>query len=397
MNIFRILGTVEAKIDGFDSGLIINKLRKECKVLMLYVKNDSVYIQVPYTNRRLLEKLCSEHGFSLEIIKEKGLYYKLFRYRKRFGLIVGAVICTAAMIYLSNCVLKVRVVGADGGEVEERIKLLLAEDGIRAGGYIPSINFLDANAKLMEMCDEVAWASIGHSGSVVTVNVSLLTERVPTDLGRIPCNLVASRDGQIVSVNVLEGELCVLLGDTVKKGDILVNGIIERRNGLAYYYHSMATITAVYDETVEFEQALYDRAVVDGETVYSKNLCFFDYEIPKPWFKTPDGSCKIKTYSSPVSFFGIELPVSVKTTEYTEQISKLKIYTYEEAEKILRQKLKIYEDNLLGDSEILNCDVELEMSDDVLKLKAVYSLKGNIAKESPIYVDSKNRLNSISY
>lgn len=386
MNIFSILGTYKAKIIGFDSGLIVNRLRKECKVISLYTEGEAIYVSVPFSDERKLAKICSDHGFLLETAEKTGLCYHFLKYKKRYGIAFGIILCLILAIYLSNIALKIRIVGTDDPDISRKIKEIIAQEGIKPGAYIPSMNFLNVNAKLVGISDDVAWASIGSSGCVVTVNVSLATHKVKSEEGRIPCNIVASRDGQIVDAQVLTGELCVLIGSAVKKGDILVSGIVERLNKRAYYYHSVAKIKAIYEEKIELEQPLYDSTVTDGKTYYSKDLCFFDYSIPISGFKKPDGICSVSSVSVPVEFLGIELPISIKTTEYTEQLSKLKIYSYEEAEKILLKKLDNYENNLIGDSEIVGKNVSIETADDTVKLTADYTLKGDIGTESPIYL-----------
>ena len=243
--------------------------------------------------------------------------------------------------------------------------------------------------RLFEVSPDVSWASIGHSGSVVTVNISMPTNKVKSEEGRIPCNIVAAHDGRIVSADVLVGEFTSLIGSGVKKGDILVSGIVDNKNGNAYYRHSIAKVIAEYEETVAFEQKLYDRIETDGETVYKKSLCFFEYEIPLPGFKQPSENARISSDYTPIMLFGLRLPIGVRTDGYTEIIKKNKIFTTESAEAELQRKLDIYEKNLIADQEILQKDVSIDVIDDTVRLTAKYLLKGDIASESPIFVDDK--------
>lgn len=386
MNIFAFLGTVEARIIGFDSGLIINKLRKECNVISLYIESEAIVIKVPFMNMKKLNEITNKHGFLLEIIEEKGVYYYLRRYFKRFGIAAGALLFIFLSIYLSNIAFKVRIIGVNDPALEYTIRSTAAQEGAKAGAYIPSLNFLEIESKLMELSDDIAWASVGSSGSVITINVSEATKRVKSDAGRIPCNIVASHDGFIVSADVLAGEFTSLVGTAVRKGDVLVSGIVERRNKRAYYYHSIAKVIAEYSETIELEQSLYDRSIVDGEAVYQKHLSLFELDIPISITKRPSGRCKISVTEAPIKLFGVKLPIGIKTIEYREQTSKLKIYTKDEAKKILNDKIDTYEKNLLGNAEIINREIETWLEGDIMKLKAVYTLRGDIARESPIFV-----------
>ena len=75
-----------------------------------------------------------------------------------------------------------------------------------------------------------------------------------------------------------------------------------------------------------FEQKLYDRIETDGETVYKKSLCFFEYEIPLPGFKQPSENARISSDYTPIMLFGLRLPIGVRTDGYTEIIKKNKIF-----------------------------------------------------------------------
>ncbi len=381
----RLIGIITVRIDGFDIGIIINRLRKECKVLSLTTKNDTVYAILPFYCEKKLQDIASENNCVLEVTSRKGIYFHVAKYRKRFGIVAGIIFAIILSFWLSNIVFSIRIVGTDDESVIYEVKEILKEEGLKAGAFIPSLNYLKLQARLFEIDDDISWVSIGNSGSVVTVNLRLVTEKAETDEGRMPCNIVATEDAQIVDINVLVGHLEILIGDAVSKGDLLVSGYVERGNGKVYYYHSIANITAVFERTVTFEQSIYDRQIIDGESYYSRCLSIFDFNIPIPDFNFLEGSYITDTYTSNCSIFGIELPIGITTTEYTEQISKLNIYSLDEAENIVSEKLSTYEEYLLGDYEVIDKDVTIERTDNSVLLTCVYTLKGDIGIESPIY------------
>ena len=47
-----------------------------------------------------------------------------------------------------------------------------------------------------------------------------------TENGTYPCHIIAARDGVVRKIEVRTGIPLVKVGDTVKKGDILISGII---------------------------------------------------------------------------------------------------------------------------------------------------------------------------
>lgn len=391
MNYYRAIGAFDARIDGFDSAKVIGEISKMPAVISLTNEGETVFVSLPFMYRKRLESICDSCGSLVTIERERGIIYFISKYIRRFGIFAGILFCIVVSLFLSNIVLEIRVVGANSEAVESSIKEILAQEGIKAGGYIPSINFLDAQTRLFEVSPDVSWASIGHSGSVVTVNISMPSNKVKSEEGRIPCNIVASHDGRIVSADVLVGEFTSLIGNGVKKGDILVSGIVDNPNGNAYYRHSIAKVIAEYEETVTFDQKLYDRVETDGETVYKKSLCFFEYEIPLPGFKHPSENSRISSDYTPIMFFGLKLPIGIRTDGYTEIITKNKIFSTESAQAELIRKLDIYEKKLIVDKEIIQKDVSVDVIDDTVRLTAKYLLRGDIASESPIFVDDKTK------
>lgn len=389
MSIYDVLGTFQADIDGFESARLIDDLCKRCKVLSLNVANDTVSVSLPFYQEKYLAKMCEDSNSVMAVRSRKGLYYFVSRYLKRYGIAIGILLFVIFGFLLSNTVLKIRVIGAQTPEFEQIVRETVAAAGIKPGKFIPSIDFADVELTLFKSSPYIAWTSIGHSGSVVTVNVSLATLKVNTDEGRIPCNILASRDGRIVSADVLAGEFTTLIGNAVRKGEMLVSGIVYNKNGGAYYYHSIAKIIAEFDETVCFEQELFDTVETTGETVTKSYLSFFDFDIPIPSRGKPSQNAVITSSSTGLNFFGVSLPMSVKKVSYTEVITKNKIYSQDDAEKVLMDKLAAYESNLLCDYEIVSREVETNLENDCLKLTARYTLRGDIGRESPIFVERK--------
>lgn len=385
MTIHDVFGCIKLKIDGFDTNLIMDSISKCCRVIELYMENETVYAVVPIVKEREVISICEHKGYSVEVIARKGVYPYMIRYHKRIGIVAGIVLCVLGIFFMSNIALRVRIVGANSEESEKKIRDLAAQEGIKAGAYIPSMNFLKLEARLFELSDDIAWVSIGHSGSVITINVSMPTIGVESEERRIPCNIVASRDGVIVKADVLVGEFTSLIGSAVKKGDLLVSGIVENSNGMAYYRHSIASIIAEYTQTITLEQGLYDADISDSETFYVKYLSFFELDIPMTAKPDMSKSYIVAERSEPVKLLGIALPISVKTVEYTEQTSKIKAYTVQEAENILYERLESYEEYILASQEIISKNIEVEQIDGIVRLMADYTLRGDICQDSEIF------------
>ena len=149
MNYYRAIGAFDARIDGFDSAKVIGEISKMPAVISLTNEGETVFVSLPFMYRKRLESICDSCGSLVTIERERGIIYFISKYIRRFGIFAGILFCIAVSLFLSNIVLEIRVVGANSEAVESSIKEILAQEGIKAGGYIPSINFLDAPDKAL--------------------------------------------------------------------------------------------------------------------------------------------------------------------------------------------------------------------------------------------------------
>lgn len=383
----HILGEVTLKIDGFDTTAMSEKLYKSCKVISLYTKSDSIYLTTIGTHENRVKDLCEKNQCVCEVVENRGAVYVAKKYIKRYGVALGIIAAAALVFFLSNVVMKIEVVGTTDQDIIAEVRGVLREEGVKAGAYIPSLNFLELSNTLFTHLDNVAWASIGNSGSVVIVNISTPTLKSDVESKRIPCNIIADRDAVVTRAEVKVGQLCVLLGDAVYKGQILVSGVIEREGGIARYYHSYADITGRYEENVVFSQNYIEETAISGEITYRKSIKFFELEIPLPsGILNNDIEYSERSYEVPVKLFGITLPMSVKTYEYTERRTDIKTYSTVEAFRTVYQHLENYEQNILSSVKIISREIAELQTDEGVSLSVSYIIEGPIGQASEVYI-----------
>lgn len=379
-----LLGTVTISAKGFDETKLIEMIRNSCNVISLYTKSDCVYIKTYAYSAKKLQKLCGNNDFITEIVERKGITFTLSKYIKRYGILLGLIISVLFTLYFSNVVMKIEITGTEDENIKLAVLEILEEEGIYTGKYIPSINFLRANLMLNTLCDDISWSSIAHTGSVVEVIVSELTPKEEIDSRRVPSNIIASRDGVIVKAEVLSGQLDVLIGDAVSKGELLVSGIIERRNGRVYYYHSFGEILAQYSHSTVITQSYEVTSKSYGNTIYKRALRFFDNDILLP-SKSLQGNFDIKKDTAHLYFFGIKLPIGVSTYEYNEVKYTKDTLSTEEAFLEAYRLLDNYEKNIISNEEIISRSVEEVMNEDGVSLYVEYELIGEIGVQQEIF------------
>ncbi|MBQ6034394.1 MAG: sporulation protein YqfD [Ruminococcus sp.] len=333
-----------------------------------------------------LQDIAKNCGIELKTAEYDSLSARLFRYRRRFGLLIGILLAFTAALYFSQVVVTIEI---EGNSVvsDEVILSALEELDIKAGTPVCKINIPYCENKLRLMIDDVAWAGIRHTGSRLVVQVTEV-EHVPEMLlDRVPCNIVASRNAEISSVLVRSGQLKHIVGDYVPKGTILISGVDETENGRTFVHHAMGDIRGIYEENVSFSAPFHaEEALPTGRTDTQRTLRLFSLDIPL-YFGKSNFSSPSETKEKNAVIFGHELPLGIKTRTVSETAVTEKDYTEEELTEKLMERVYLYENNFLGNgTKILSRDITTETNGDALTLHAAYRLEGNICEQRDIFI-----------
>ncbi len=333
-----------------------------------------------------LQDIAKNCGIELKTAEYDSLSARLFRYRRRLGLLIGILLAFTAALYFSQVVVTIEI---EGNSVvsDEVILSALEELNIKAGTPVCKINIPYCENKLRLMIDDVAWAGIRHTGSRLVVQVTEV-EHVPEMLlDRVPCNIVASRSAEISSVLVRSGQLKHIVGDYVPKGTILISGVDETENGRTFVHHAMGDIRGIYEENVSFSAPFHaEEALPTGRTDTQRTLRLFSLDIPL-YFGKSNYSSPSETKEKNAVIFGHELPLGIKTRTVSETAVTEKDYTEKELTEKLMERVYLYENNFLGNgTKILSRDITTETNGDALTLRAAYRLEGNICEQRDIFI-----------
>lgn len=333
-----------------------------------------------------LQDIAKNCGIELKTAEYDSLSARLFRYRRRLGLLIGILLAFTAALYFSQVVVTIEI---EGNSVvsDEVILSALEELDIKAGTPVCKINIPYCENKLRLMIDDVAWAGIRHTGSRLVIQVTEV-EHVPEMLlDRVPCNIVASRNAEISSVLVRSGQLKHIVGDYVPKGTILISGVDETENGRTFVHHAMGDIRGIYEENVSFSAPFHaEEALPTGRTDTQRTLRLFSLDIPL-YFGKSNYSSPSETKEKNAVIFGHELPLGIKTRTVSETAVTEKDYTEEELTEKLMERVYLYENNFLGNgTKILSRDITTETNGDALTLRAAYRLEGNICEQRDIFI-----------
>lgn len=292
-----------------------------------------LYITVKDFKR--LPKILKKSGIKTHILEKKGFPFFIEKYKKRFGIFAGIALFFAVLQFMSGFIWMIEVEGNKTVKTKE-ILSVCSELGIKTGVKSDSIDTKNLPQNLLLRMDELAWASFNIEGCKLTVNVSEITSKKEDN--SVATNLKASADGVIKKIDVTSGNCVVKVGDTVKKGDVLVSGIIENANETKFV-HSIGCVIAETQETVSFSEPFLKKLEYPfGKSKEKSVLEIFTLKIPL-YIGKEKGNYETKTKNKTLELFSQKLPIVLHTKKFQLVKTQTKKQSYSEVCDILENRL----------------------------------------------------------
>lgn len=381
----QLHGCIRISVKGRELYSFINRLHSgRIRCTRQYCRNDVFHGLVRRRDLPEVRRIAEAMGLSVSAVEYETMSAKLLRRRKRFGIAAGAAAVLAACVYFSGAVITIEVQGNE--RISDSVILsALADTGIRRGTRLSSIDYITAENMLMMNVEGLAWAGMHRSGSRIVVEVTEMTEQPEMVRKRMPCNIFATHDARIVDVLVRDGMLMRCIGSEVKKGDLLVSGIITGETGRTSLRHSMADIIGEYTENVSFSGSFEaSDTVYTGREKHIRSLRLFDLTIPLFSGKNDFADFSADTTERPLYIFGHQLPVGIidksirERTVNTRQLSESELY------QRLIDKMYLYEKNFLSDTTVIGRQTDIVSDDEHMELRVNYCLRGSICESREI-------------
>ena len=350
----------------------------------LHYKNGGIIGDIRAKDFKKLRCIRPRKIAKIHIIRKRGLPFKTVKYKNRFGFIVGFVIFVVLIEFLSGFIWMIKIEGNKYVKDNEIVNLC-EKHNIKIGTRIKNIDTLKSAQQLLIAHNKLAWASLNIEGTLLTVNLSE-TKNENKDI--VPSNLIAKEDGEIKKIDVTSGTVNVKIGDTVRKGDILVSGIVENLSSTTFV-NSKGTITAFSIRDISVTEKYKQKIFIKTDMIKKRNVLeLFTLKIPLYLGKIKSSS--IDTYTSEnVKLLGECLPIVKykKTSQITKAINKE--YGREELLKIIDKKL----DEKINDLNLKIIDKReksVEYTDHGITISQRIIVEENIAKNQPILINSIN-------
>ncbi len=189
----------------------------------------------------LLNKKC----YNIQKVSYGGLFGAVIFAKKHIALMIALSIFVLALCFTSNICLKVEVCGDFS---PQQVNAVLTELGIGVGTKLSAIN---KDSVENYLCNKLGalYATVNNKSSVLYVSVYLpKTVDTPIDLNK-KRNIVAPSQGIVLSVSCQQGTPLVKAGDSVVKGQVLIEGSRVFVDGTSQHVYAIGQVVLQLSST----------------------------------------------------------------------------------------------------------------------------------------------------
>ena len=221
----------------FDSGKVVvevNILKPERLLNILWNENINVInvkridvatirVTIDYNDYNVLIDVVKRLNGKSKVIGSTGILFFIGKLKSKLFLAIGGGIFIALLLYFSTYVWSIEITTKKNVSPYE-LRQQLYEIGIKPGIRKNKIDVKDVEKKLEEVNSDVLWLRARIEGSTLKI---FIEEKVnpPEVKEEKQGNLVAKMDGEVSRVYAFSGRSAVHVGDMVKAGDIVIEGI----------------------------------------------------------------------------------------------------------------------------------------------------------------------------
>lgn len=322
-------------------------------------------------------------GVHIHIIKKSGVPFWRSQLQKKKTFLIGMLLGILFLFFLSDRIWNISIEGNQRNSDTELL-LYLKEEGVVPGVRKKTISCSHISEMLREKYADITWVSTKQLGTQLNISVNEGFETIETEEIRPTSNLVADKNGKIVSIVTRSGIPLKKPGDFCEKGEILVLGLVEIRNDEQQIIRT-EEIAADADVWIEREIPYYKEIPLKYEvqtpTEHKLDGLYFRigkwylrYENPIQKLKTylgmssaPDETanhCQIQLYTLPL----LNLSIGKKEKLFYEKETVTR--TEEEIIRTAEEKIEKYEKNLIEKGiQISANNVTIKVSDFICRSK----------------------------
>lgn len=383
-----LLGYLKISVEGYYIERFINICKTNNITIWNLKRKENIELEL---NIRISEfkkvcKVAKQTRCKMKIKRKKGFPFLLHKYKKRKIFVLFLLIMIIIITLSSNFVWNVEIKEENGQQLEN-IEEDIKKAGLETGKLKNNINMKEVINKIMLKRKDIAWIGIELKGTNAIVKIVKADEKPEIVDQDEYCNIVSNKSGIITKISAQNGTANVKIGDTVKEGDILINGWLEGKFTGIRYVHAKGEIEAKVWHT-KSKKINYNftqkQETGNIENKYSIKINNFRINFLKRLSKfeiydTIETENKFKLFSD---FY---LPISLIKTTNKELKNVQKKYNLEEAKSLGIQELEQeLNEEIENKEKIINKNTNIYEEQDGVEVYVTYEVLENIGTNEKI-------------
>lgn len=381
-------GYVYVSVEGFYIEKVINICKKNnIELINLDRKSNTIiYVGIRVKDFRDLSKIAKENKCRMKIVKKSGMPFVVKRYRKRKYFFIALLVLWLLIIVLSKFIWNIEIIG-EGDVYSERILNIVKEEGIEIGKLKKHVNLDKVINRIRLENDDISWVGIKMCGTNVKIEIIKTDVKPEVVKENEFCNIVAKKDAVIENINAQNGIPKVMQGDVVKKGDVLIDGVIEGKYTEPRKVHSIGEVKGKvwYKENVRvYYKQVKKIQTGNKEEKYAVKLNKIKINFFKKLSKFEIYD-KIRTDKKLKIFSNLYLPIQIEKDTFYELKEEEIEYTADEAKKQAIEEAKIKLKEKIGNcGDIINEYINTDENEEYIDVEVTYEVLENIGTEEKI-------------
>lgn len=349
---------------------------------------ESLMAKVAINQVKSLRPIARITKTRFRIKEKKGFPFTFRRIRGRKMFITGAIGFVVILYWLSSIIWFVDLSSQEELQIlnSQEIIQSAADLGLRPGVFKTSLDIKDIERRLEIELPNLAWAGIEIQGTRAVIRI--VEKKLPSEeqLGQKQGHLVATKDGVVHELLVINGQPMVQVGDTVTKGQVLLSGIVtpslggeglaEERAGLPRVVRARGIVRARVWYEGEGEVALLEKGErYTGKKTMTVQLKVIDKQIILRGPKIPPFSNyqEKETVHKLIPWRNWQIPVELVSKTYHQvETYQRKLEPMEAQEIALKRAQREIDAQLPANSQILFAWEEVEeTSGGIVRMKII--------------------------
>lgn len=313
----------------------------EIRIRNIVLHDGKCSFIIDYSNGVRLRELLKKLNIEILSWEDQGIYTAIINFAAIKTLIGVSMIFILLMLINSLFIWNISVDG-NYSYSDRQIMSFVHKNKITEGSTKVKIDCDKLEKEIRKKFDDISWVCAEIKGTNLIVHVK---ENYITDISVTedkPYDIVANHDAVIESILVRSGKAMVKAGDSVKKGDILISGMVDvlDESGtkiFSKFYNSDGDIIGktVYDYK-DVEKINYTKKITKNKkTIYLPSI--LNYKWIK--LKKKNNSDLIYSEKKLKMFGNYYLPISIQKYTTVNYINEKATYSKEQAKNKLENRL----------------------------------------------------------